>query len=262
MAFGVNGVYGASERMRITSTGNVGINTSSVATGTILAVTGGNVQAVSANSGFIFGDGTYQGTASVPGLIRAPQILTSGTSYTTPSNCNHIYVEVVGGGGGSTAGYCAGGAGGGGYSAKYFTVSPSTAYTYSIGAGGSAGGNGGTTSFTGPSATTISATGGQTGTGGTGTQNGNGLGGAGGIGSGGDINVAGQGGGGGIGGMNGLYGNGGTGGSSYLGGGGYGNNSGAGIPGGLYGGGASGCGYVTQTGAAGAQGVIRIWEFI
>ena len=265
-ASGASGVVtintAGSERMRITSLGNVGINTSSVATGTILAVTGGNVQAVSANSGFIFGDGTYQGTASVPGLIRAPQILTSGTSYTTPSNCNHIYVEVVGGGGGSTAGYCAGGAGGGGYSAKYFTVSPSTAYTYSIGAGGSAGGNGGTTSFTGPSATTISATGGQTGTGGTGTQNGNGLGGAGGIGSGGDINVAGQGGGGGIGGMNGLYGNGGTGGSSYLGGGGYGNNSGAGIPGGLYGGGASGCGYVTQTGAAGAQGVIRIWEFI
>ena len=32
-------------------------------------------------------------------LIRAPQILTSGTSYTTPSNCTAIYVEAVGGGG-------------------------------------------------------------------------------------------------------------------------------------------------------------------
>jgi len=252
----------STERMRITALGNVGINTSTVATGTMLAVAGGNIQAVSANSGFIFSDGTYQSTAATPGLIRAPQILTSGTSYTTPSNCNHIYVEVVGGGGGSAPGYCAGGGGGGGYSAKYFSVSPSTAYTYAIGAGGTAGGNGGTTSFTGPAAVTIQATGGSTSTGGTGTQNGNGLGGAGGIGSGGDLNVTGQGGSGGVAGMNGLYGNGGQGGSSVLGGGGYGNNSGAGIPGGVYGGGAGGCGYVTQTGAAGAQGVIRIWEFI
>jgi hypothetical protein len=36
-------------------------------------------------------------------LIRAPQVLTSGTSYTTPANCTQIYVECIGGGGGGGA---------------------------------------------------------------------------------------------------------------------------------------------------------------
>ena len=41
---------------------------------------------------------TWASTAPTAGggaLIRAPQILTSGTSYTTPAGCNNIYVVVV-----------------------------------------------------------------------------------------------------------------------------------------------------------------------
>jgi hypothetical protein len=78
------------------------------------------------------------GGSSSGALIRAPQILTSGTSYTTPSNCTTIYIEAVGGGGGSgginttsdTVGAGTGGGGSGGYAAKYFNgISSSTIAT-------------------------------------------------------------------------------------------------------------------------------------
>lgn len=104
-------------------------------------------------------------------LIRAPQILTTGTSYTTPAGCTGIYVEAVGGGGGgrlgqSTNGNEISGAGGGAgaYCAHYFSVSANTAYSYAIGAGGTVnGGNGGDTTFT-VGAVTITAGGGTAGT--------------------------------------------------------------------------------------------------
>ena len=114
------------------------------------------------------------GVSGTGRLLRAPQILTSGTSYTTPAGCNSVYVEAVGaGGGGGGAGdpgpdvgdtNAGAGGGSGGYAAKFFTVSPSTAYAYAIGAGGtsSSGGsgtNGGNTTFT-VSAVTITAGGG------------------------------------------------------------------------------------------------------
>ena len=117
---------------------------------------------------------TWATLSSSGALIRAPQILTSGTSYTTPSNCTAIYVEAVGGGGGgggcgAQPNYVGGAGAAGAYCAKYFTVTGSTAYTYAIGAagtGGSAGANSGTaggiTTFT-IGATTITATGGTAG---------------------------------------------------------------------------------------------------
>ena len=184
-------------------------------------------------------------------LIRAPQILTSGTSYTTPSNCTKIYVELVGagGGGGSSPG---GGGGGGGYTAKYFTVTPSTAYTYAIGSAGAVSNNGGATTFT-VGATTITGGGGAAGASGAG-------GGGGGVGSGGDLNITGGGGGPGGAANYPLY-FAGNGGSSFFGGGGSGatsqsnsNPSPTGGPGGNYGGGGA-------ANSAGAAGVIRIWEY-
>lgn len=203
-------------------------------------------------------------------LIRAPQILISGTSYTPPAGCTSIYVEAVGGGGGgggaSTASLAAGAGGGsGGYSAKYFTVTGNTPpYTYAIGAGGSGGvGNatgstGGSTTFT-VGATTITANGGTGGTGsnsGTGSQ---GRGGSGGTASGGDLNVKGNPGSIRVGGAGGSGG-----GGSFFGGGGdgiavTGSNGLAGEEGGGGGGAYSSGG--TQTGGAGGAGVIRIWEF-
>ena len=217
------------------------------------------------------------GTGSSGALLRAPQILTSGTSYTTPAGCNNIYVEVIGaGGGGGGAGTAAsnitsGGGGGGGYAAKYFSVTQSTAYAYAIGtagtAGSSAGGNGGTgasTTFT-VGATTLTAAGGV---GGIGVNTGGtvGQGGSGGLGSSGDLNISGGSG------TSGSLGSAptasaaGTGGSAYLGGGGKGgiSTSTAGTAGGNYGGGGGGSygnGATGVAGGAGAQGVIRITEY-
>ena len=94
------------------------------------------------SSNFLRGDGTWASATSTGTLLRAPQILTSGTSYTTPAGCNSIYVEMLGGGGGGggcQSGGGAGGAGGGGsggYLTQTVTVSPSTAYTIAVGSGG------------------------------------------------------------------------------------------------------------------------------
>lgn len=186
-------------------------------------------------------------------LLRAPQILTSGTSYTTPAGCTGIYVEAVGGGGGggSTGGgaYGSGGGGGGAYVAKYFTVTASTAYTYAIGAGGAGGapgGTGGNTTFT-VGGTTIIAQGGVGGVN-------SGDGGTGGIGLNGDFNI--QGGTGHDGSTSGTTYRYGHGGSSFFGFGGKRSSTGTGYGGG--GGGVQGSG---GSGGSGTAGVIRVWDF-
>lgn len=93
-------------------------------------------------------------------LIRAPQVLTSGTSYTTPADCTRIVVHAWGGGGGgggctSAAASCAAGGGGasGGYAMKTYTVTPSTGYTYAIGGAGTGGVNTGGTGLSGGDST-------------------------------------------------------------------------------------------------------------
>lgn len=209
---------------------------------------------------------TWATLSSSGALIRAPQILTSGTSYTTPSNCTAIYVEMVGGGGGGggiqsggASSPASGGGGSGAYVAKYFTVTGSTAYTYAIGAAGTAGttaptngGTGGNTTFT-VGATTITAGGGSGGTAVNGTTS-RGGGGAGGTGTNGDLNSTGTRG------MPGILtgGLGGPGGNSYFGGAGDGQQTSATG----YGSGGSGVGASSsQAGGAGSQGIIRIWEY-
>lgn len=227
---------------------------------------------------------TISSTASTGGaLIRAPQILTSGTSYTTPAGCNAIYIEAVGGGGGgggtdsanNTTAAGAGGGGAGAYAAKYFSVSPSTSYTYAIGAGGTAGTNtggggglGGDTTFT-VGATTVTAGGGGGGDGATNASSGQG--GSGGTASNGDLNVAGASGVCGVGSDSTLpdasetIPAGGTGGSSFLGGsgkGGTGDQAGvAGTSGSGGGGGANSNDQTGHAGGAGGSGFIRIWEY-
>lgn len=207
------------------------------------------------------------GIAASGRLLRAPQILTSGTSYTTPSNCTAIYVEVVGGGGGGGGAAfgstnLAGAGSAGAYSAKYFTVTGNTAYTYAIGAGGSAGasganagGNAGNTTFT-VGVTTITATGGNGGVAGSVSLKIT----AGVTGTNGDINVTSQ---------PGLTIGASTstsvilGGSTLFGAGGTTSAPGNGSAGSGYGSGGSGgngsSGAVA--GGAGSQGIIRIWEY-
>ncbi len=260
----------------------VGNGTSSVA---VLAPgTTGNV---------VTSNGTHwnsQAFSSSGRLIRAPQVLTSGTSYTAPATATSIYVELVGGGGGgggadtteSTSGSAAGGGGSGAYAAKYFSVTGNTAYTYAIGAGGSGGSNTGGNGTTGANTTftvsgvTVTAGGGAAG---LGFQNDSentsfANSGAGGAATNGDINVAGN---------PGIFPTGskqnaqigGNGGPSYFGGAGKGQvaSTGAAPAGavvaagsaGVFGGGGGG-GSVSGTtsgvtGYAGGNGVIRIWEF-
>jgi hypothetical protein len=199
-------------------------------------------------------------------LLRAPQILTSGTSYTAPANCTAIYVETVGGGGGGggTNGAGAGGGGGaGGYCAKYFAVTASVTYSYAIGAGGTGGPSGigsgsagGNTTFT-VGATTITAGGGS----GSGNES---AGGAGGTCTNGDMNITGSGGGGGGSTINPLAS--GAGGSSFFGGAAPGKHptsgGNAGSAGSSGSGGSGGASTSSSIGGgAGGNGLIRIWEY-
>jgi hypothetical protein len=229
----------------------------------------GTLPAQASQSGkFLTTNGTVASWAAITAggrLLRAPQTLTSGTSYTAPANCNAIYVEAVGGGGGGAGTVGAGGGGGGGaggYCAKYFAVVPAVTYTYTIGAGGTAGtaggagvsgGTGGSTTFT-VGATTITSGGG----GGGASES---SGGAGGACTNGDINISG--GGGGAGGGAPPSGNGGN---SFFGGGGAGQSAlTAGIAGiaGIAGSGGSGGASTgaNAAGGAGGAGLIRIWEY-
>ena len=214
----------------------------------------------------VYTGNAWASVATSGALVRPPQVLTSGTSYTTPANCNNIYVECVGGGGSGGSGQGAAGqvggsgAGGGGYCAKYFAVAANTAYTYAIGAGAAASGNnGGATTFA-VGATILTAGGGVGGANyGVGPQ---GLpGGPGGTSANGDINITGNGGGAMSYNTNWISGHGGGAGGAIGGGGAAGNYYGGGTAGSNYGGGGSGGASATPPGGAGAPGAIRIWEY-
>lgn len=195
---------------------------------------------------------SFQTVSATGRLLRAPQTLTSGTSYTTPAGCSAILVQIVGGGGGCGYGTGVGGAGGtGGYAEKYFSVSPSTAYTYAIGAGGvgengpstASGAAGGSTTIT-VSAVTVTAGGG--GGGGTKSSSSAGVasGGTGGTCTNGDLNTTGNTGG------YGLF--------TYVSGSTAGNLDGMSFNSVL---GSYGRGGSANTGKDGISGVIRIYEF-
>lgn len=247
-----SGVYNGSTS-RTVSVAATSVNTANTV---VARDNSGDFTAGSVTATNFYGNGSN--LTGIGRLIRGPQMLTSGTSYTTPSNCTRIYVECVGGGGGGSYAFTgAGGGGGGGYAAKYFTVTPSTTYTYSIGQGGSAGvsgsgGVGGTTSFIVSIGSSISANGG------TGGGPGN-NGGSGGSGVDGDINLKGNGGGYGLEVSSYYYG--GHGGGSVYGGGAHSPGNGNGIAGSNGGGGSGGSGSGANTGGAGGNGLIIIWEY-
>ncbi len=92
--------------------------------------------------------------------LRAPQVLTSGTTITHPTGTATITVRLVGGGGGGGGVAAAGaglislggGGGAGSYAEKTFTAA-STTSTFAIGAAGTAGASGGGTGGAGGSTT-------------------------------------------------------------------------------------------------------------
>lgn len=295
LTFWTGGDGSTSERVRISADGALGIAGANYGTSGQVLTSGGSSASpswTSLGTAATLNVGTsannvvqLDGTAKLPAvdgsqltnlpatasgrLLRAPQILTSGTSYTTPANCTSIYVELVGGGGGGGGGNisASGGGGGGAYAAKYFTVTASTAYTYAIGAGATANsGAGGNTTFTVGATTVTAGGGGGGGTSGS-TPPTSAAGGGGGTATNGDINVSGGSGNRGFsdasyatvftgsGGVSGLgFGAGGQ--SSHA-------SSNATLNGSNasgYGGGGGG-GQGTGTGGDGTSGVIRVWEY-
>lgn len=208
------------------------------------------------------------------------QYLTSNGTYTPTTGATVAFVELTGGGGGgggadgsNNSRFSAGGGGGsGGFACERIVLSGT--YTYTIGAGGTAGtntggngGNGGTTSFgTGP---LLQATGGAGGNGFLSSSTGDGVaGGVGGAGSGGDLNLNGASGGPGVFDPNGNS-RGGSGGASFFAPGGTGsytgtNGSTAGENGQAGSGGGGASLKNTTTGAAGGTGgagLIKVTEY-
>src|SRR5579875_47400 len=108
---------------------------------------------------------TVSGTAPA---LENRQFLRSGTSYTVPSGCSMLLVEICGGGGGgggvTTGGTaaCAGASGSAGSCALVKFPSPSGTISYSLGAAGTAGTNGTTPTAGGNGGASTITLGGQT----------------------------------------------------------------------------------------------------
>ena len=174
---------GGTEDFRIGPLGQIGLQGANYGTSGQVIQSNGSAAAVS-----------WATISSSGALIRAPRVLTSGTSYTTPSNCTAIYVELWGAGGSGGRGNAgSGGGGSGAYCAKYATVTGSTAYTIAIGSGGAAPTSNGQNGNAGGNTTiTIGATTYTAGGGGGGNGTAADTGGSGGTATNGDINISGQ----------------------------------------------------------------------
>jgi hypothetical protein len=217
-------------------------------------------------------------TQSSASVLKVSDINTGTTTYTPTIGTASIYVECIGAGGGGGGAATGGGAslaaggGGGGYS-TLFISSPASSYSVSVGTGGTAGaiggtgGNGGDTTFGASLCVARGGSGGQSG--GAGSNAVTCLtGGAGGLASTGtgDTLLNGQHGGSSIR-LSSAVGISGRGGDGPIGGGGGQEKvvAGAGNPGLSFGGGGSGGAMISNsasvTGGAGANGLIRVWEF-
>lgn len=211
-------------------------------------------------------------------LLREPQIFTASGTWTKPTNCVAVWVEVWGPGGSGASsqggpGTCSAGGGGGsgGYASEWIDA-PGATETVTVGTGGAApaagnnNGNAGSGSSSFGSGPYLQAT-----AGGGGTAQATGItsvftaAGAAGLGSGGDVNLAGrpatpgQR-------ISGTVGRSGDGGSAPLGGGGGKGNlthlaGNVGTGPGAGGSGALSIGAGDLSGAAGKDGMVRVWEF-
>jgi hypothetical protein len=132
LAFATN----TTQVVTITSTGNLGIGTSTVSAGNAVAVYGGNLYV---NGNITFGSTTLSAT----GITQ--QIFTFGTgTYTTPTGVKWIRVRMIGGGGGGGGGSGTAQNGGGGGNGGTTTFGSSFLTANGGGAGGGSGQGGGT----------------------------------------------------------------------------------------------------------------------
>ena len=245
MRFTVN----ASERLRIASSGQLGIGGANYGTsGQVLTSGGSGAAPTWADAGGGLSGINYQ-------------VFTSSGTYTPTSGYNYaiVYCTGAGGGGGDASTDTVGGGGGGSgaTAVKVYDLSSVTTATVTIGSGGSAGNSGGTTSFA-VGATTLSANGGSGGSSGGGNF---GIGGAGSTStSNQDFTIKGNAGS--PGSTGGARSTGGAGGSSFWGGGGQGNVAASGNSGSDgSGGGGAGAISSSQTGGTGGNGIVVVVEY-
>ena len=114
-----------------------------------------------------------------------PKTATGAGTFVVPTDVYKIKVTCIGGGGGGVGAINTGGAGGAGSCIKVFAVTPGQSYSYFVGAGGSGGGNGQDTTFSGNGINMVAGKG-------FGAPAGAYNGGAGGTASGGDLNMNGN----------------------------------------------------------------------
>jgi hypothetical protein len=151
-------------------TGSTTLTANSVMLGNGTSALSSNMVAPGTTGNVLTSNGTTwaSSAASGGGQYQYAQY-TSGTStWTAPTGVTRVRVTIIGGGGGGSFNGCTSSGGYGGAGWGYFTVTPGTGYTVTVGTGGttaSTGTTGGTSSF----GALISATGG---TGGTGSADG------------------------------------------------------------------------------------------
>ena len=144
---------GGSERLRISSAGEIGIGGANYGTSGQVLTSGGSGAAP-----------TWSTPATASSGQIYSEIFAATGSWTAPTGVTRVRAIVVGGGGGGSTSTCGTYGGHGGVAIGVYTVTPGTSYSITIGTGGGATGNtataGGTTSF----ASFCSATGGAGGT--------------------------------------------------------------------------------------------------
>jgi hypothetical protein len=147
-------------------TGASSLTTNNVILGNGTSPLSGNLVAPSTSGNLLTSNGTtWTSAAPTYGAYKYNLYTSGSTTWTCPAGVTRAKVYIIGGGGASLEDGAAGGSGG--YALGIYTVTPTTGYSVTVGAGGvTNGASGGTSSF----GALVSATGGSPGASGTGVS--------------------------------------------------------------------------------------------
>lgn len=134
----------------------------------LTVVNGVELETTEGTDKFLNNDGTYRSPAFSGSLSADVSLFESSDTYTVPAGVTVLHIVCIGGGGGGgsvTSTFGTGGGGGsGGYAETTIDVVAAQDYDLVVGAGGTAGNTGGTSSVTLSATEKISSTGGSGGT--------------------------------------------------------------------------------------------------